>query len=152
MKQILVQFFQTRFSSLNEAQPEMAIELATAILLIEASRADFEQDEEELKMIRELLLDHLSISEEAVDTLLENAHQELDALVSLQRITRLMNEKLSQIDKVTVIELMWKVVYADGEKHHYEEHLLRQVADLLYVSHADFIKARHKAELLSAEV
>ena len=53
---------------------------------------------------------------------------------------------MAQGEKVAVIELMWRVVYADGEKHHYEEHLLRQVAELLYVSHADFIRARHQAE------
>jgi uncharacterized tellurite resistance protein B-like protein len=108
--------------------------------------ADFSQNEQELVSIRELLLAHLSLSEEEVDTLLQNAHEEADRLVSLQHITRLMNEQLDQSAKVRVIELMWLVAYADGEKHHYEEHLLRQVADLLYVSHADFIQARHRAE------
>ena len=53
---------------------------------------------------------------------------------------------MSQQAKVRVIELMWPVAYADGEKHHYEEHLLRQVADLLYIEHEDFIRARHQAE------
>ena len=48
--------------------------------------------------------------------------------------------------KRRVVEMMWQMVYADGEKDHYEEHLLRQVADLLYISHAEFIQARHKAE------
>jgi len=124
----------------------MAIDLATAILMIEVSMADFSQDEQELGRIRELLLTRLSVSEQDVDTLLEDAHAEADRLVSLQHITRLMNEQLDQAAKVRVIELMWLVAYADGEKHHYEEHLLRQVADLLYVSHADFIQARHQAE------
>lgn len=124
----------------------MAIDLATAVLLVEVSRADFDQDQQELQRIRELLLEHLSLCEEEVDTLLENAHEEADQLVSLQHITRFMNEQLDQLEKVRVIELMWQVVYADGEKHHYEEHLLRQVAELLYVSHADFIRARHQAE------
>lgn len=125
----------------------MAIDLATAILLIEVSRADFEQDETELASIRNLLLQHLSLCEEEVDTLLQSAHEKADQLVSLQHITRLMNEQLDQRGKVKVIELMWKVAYADGEKHHYEEHLLRKVADLLYVSHSDFIRARHQAEV-----
>jgi uncharacterized tellurite resistance protein B-like protein len=114
--------------------------------MIEVSMADFSQDEQELGRIRELLLTRLSVSEQDVDTLLEDAHAEADRLVSLQHITRLMNEQLDQAAKVRVIELMWLVAYADGEKHHYEEHLLRQVADLLYVSHADFIQARHQAE------
>jgi len=146
MKKLIEKYFQPAFERFNQVQPSMALDLATAVLMIEVSMADFSQNEQELVSIRELLLAHLSLSEEEVDTLLQNAHEEADRLVSLQHITRLMNEQLDQSAKVRVIELMWLVAYADGEKHHYEEHLLRQVADLLYVSHADFIQARHRAE------
>ena len=146
MIKLIQKYFQPAFERLNQVQPSMAIDLATAVLMIEVSMADFSQDEQELASIRKLLLAHLSLAEEEVDTLLQNAHEEADRLVSLQHITRMMNEQLDQAAKVRVIELMWQVAYADGEKHHYEEHLLRQVADLLYVSHADFIQARHRAE------
>lgn len=146
MKALIQKFFQPTLERFNESKPELAIDLSTAILMIEVSRADFEQDELELESIRLLLLSHLSLSEEEIDTMLKSAHEEADRLVSLQHITRLMNEQMGQRAKVRVIELMWLVAYADGEKHHYEEYLLRQVADLLYVSHADFIQARHQAE------
>lgn len=146
MKRLIQKIFQPAFERLNETSPELAIDMATAILMIEVSRADFQQDESELLHIRQLLQSHLSLDDQEIDVLLENAHEEADSLVSLQHITRLMNEKMNQQGKVRVIELMWQVAYADGEKHHYEEHLLRQVADLLYVSHSDFIRARHQAE------
>ncbi|MDJ0880267.1 MAG: TerB family tellurite resistance protein [Gammaproteobacteria bacterium] len=146
MKALIQQFFKPTFERFNKEEPELAIDLATAILMIEVSRADFNHDPTEAEQIRQLLLDHLSLCEEEVDTLIKNAHREADNLVSLQHITRLMNEQMDQRGKVQVIELMWKVAYADGDKHHYEEHLLRQVAELLYVSHADFIQARHQAE------
>jgi len=146
MKALIDRFFKPTFERFNEVKPEMAIDLATAILMIEVSRADFDQDLSEIQSIRQLLLEHLSLCEEEVDTLLESAHEKADNLVSLQHITRLMNEQMTQRGKVKVIGLMWTVAYADGEKHHYEEHLLRQVAELLYVSHGDFIQARHQAE------
>ncbi len=146
MNNLIKKFFQPAFQRFNEVQPSMAIDLATATLMVEVSKADFSQDEAELQSIRLLLLKHLSLCEEEVDTLLANAHEEADRLVSLQHITRLMNEQLDQKAKAKVIELMWMVAFADGEKHHYEEHLLRKVADLLYVSHEDFIKARMLAE------
>ena len=146
MNTLIKKFFKPAFERFNEIQPSMAIDLATAVLMVEVSKADFSQDETELQSIRQLLLNHLSLCEEEVDTLLANAHEEADRMVSLQHITRLMNEQLDQRAKAKVIELMWMVAYADGEKHHYEEHLLRKVSDLLYVSHEDFIKARHKAE------
>ncbi len=145
MKALIQQFFKPNLQKFSQ-QPKMAVELATAVLLVEASRADFDQDAREIETIRRLLLEHLSLPGEEIDLLLANAHEESERLVSLQHITRLMNEEMAQREKVAVIELMWQVVYADGEKHHYEEHLLRQVAELLYVSHADFIRARHQAE------
>lgn len=146
MKSLIQKFLKPAFEQTNASRPEMAIDLATAILMIEVSKADFEQDEVELVHIRRLLSSHLSLNNQELNELLDAAHEEADRLVSLQHITRLMNDQMGQQDKVRVIELMWKVAYADGEKHHYEEHLLRQVADLLYVSHADFIRARHQAE------
>ena len=150
MKALIDRFFKPNFERLNQNQPAMAIELATAVLLVEISRADFDQDQAELDHIRELLLEHLSLSEQEVNSLLQQAHQEADHLVSVQHITRLMNEQLDQQGKRKVIEMMWSVVYADGDKHHYEEHLLRKVAELLYVSHEDFIRARHLAEQAGA--
>lgn len=145
MKSFLKKLFDPGASSTRHAET-LQPDLATAVLLIEVAEADFEHDVAETRLIRQLLLEHLSLQSEQVDELLANAHREVDRLVSLQHLTRMMNEQMDQQAKVRVIELMWKVAYADGEKHHYEEHLLRQVADLLYVSHADFIQARHAAE------
>ncbi len=146
MKALIDRFFKPNFDRFNQEQPAMALDLATGVLLVEISRADFDQDETELAHIRELLLNHLALDEISVDSLLQQAHQEADRLVSVQHITRLMNEQLDQEGKRKVVEMMWSVVYADGDKHHYEEHLLRKVAELLYVSHEDFIRARHLAE------
>ena len=78
--------------------------------------------------------------------MLEQAETDADRLVSIQHITRLMNQHYDHAMKRRVIEMMWHMVYADDEKDHYEEHLIRQVADLLYISHSDFIQARHQAE------
>ena len=61
-------------------------------------------------------------------------------------MTRVLNDHYDHAMKLRVVEMMWQLVYADGEKDRYEEHLLRQIADLLYVSHSEFIQARHKAE------
>ncbi len=146
MKNLFQKFLQPMLEQSADTDDGMAIDVATAVLMIEVSKADFDQDERELERIRELLLAHLSLSGPELDALLREAHSEADHLVSLQHITRMMNERLSQQDKVRVIQLMWQVAYADGEKHHYEEHLLRKVADLLYVSHGDYIQARHQAE------
>jgi uncharacterized tellurite resistance protein B-like protein len=145
MKTLLAKLFFPDSTNADD-KTQIGVDLATAILLIEVAEADFQNDASEAELIRRLLLDHLELDESQLDELLANARREADRLVSLQHLTRMMNEGMDQQGKLRVIELMWQVAYADGEKHHYEEHLLRQVADLLYVPHADFIQARHKAE------
>jgi uncharacterized tellurite resistance protein B-like protein len=37
---------------------------------------------------------------------------------------------------------MWEVAYADGRVDRYEDHMIRKVADLLYLSHNDFIRMK----------
>lgn len=143
-------FFKNLFKSAQtEHSPEQhqhQLQLITATLLVEISKADFEQDEVELKRIHQVLKQHFALNEQETHELIQQAHQHSDKLTSLQHMTRQLNESVSQQDKINIIELMWQIVYADGEKDCYEEHLMRQVSDLLYVSHAHFIQARHKAE------
>jgi uncharacterized tellurite resistance protein B-like protein len=40
---------------------------------------------------------------------------------------------------------MWQVAYADGHLSAHENHLMRKIADLLYVSHSDYIAAKVRA-------
>ena len=147
MKSILIKLFQSNPSQEKQTDGEHNLRVSTAALLIEVSRADFEQDASELAHMRQLLAQQFSLNDASLDELMQQAHQEADDLVSLQHITRVLNEQFDQPMKIRVIEMMWQVVFADGIKSHYEEHLIRQVAELLYVPHSEFIRARHKAEL-----
>jgi len=133
-------------TAVAEPSNEHKLQLITATLLIEISKADFSQDSSELERINELLKNHFDLQQHEAELLFQQASEQSDKLTSLQHLTRELNETLSQQDKVCIIELMWQVVYADGVKDCYEEHLMRQVSDLLYVSHEHFIKARHQAE------
>ena len=132
----------------EEKQPdnEHALRIATATLLIEVVRADFEVERSEMDEVRQILSQQFELSKQELEQLVSEADERADRLVSLQHITRQLNENLSEEEKIRVIEMMWQVVFADGNLDHYEEHLIRQVAELLYLPHSAFIKARHKAE------
>ncbi len=146
MKSLLIKIFQVSVVQAPEFDLEHSLRVATATLLIEISRADFVEQEVEVERMRQLLQAQFELSDADLDQLMQQARERADELVSLQHITRLLNEQLDQESKIRVIEMMWQVVYADGVKDHYEEHVIRQIAELLYVSHAEFIKARHRAE------
>ena len=51
----------------------------------------------------------------------------------------------SQEERIELMEMLWEVVYADGELHHYEANLMRRLAGLLQVSDRDAGSARKRA-------
>ena len=146
MKKILLQFLTIEREESSPEDMQHALRVATAVLLVEVARADFIVQPEEQAQLRRLLEREFELSGEELDALMEEAEADADRLVSLQHVTRLINEHYDHPMKVRIVEMMWRLVYADGNKDHYEEHLIRQVAELLYVSHPEFIQARHKAE------
>ncbi len=146
MKSILHKLFRSSEPQSSVFDQEHVLHVATATLLVEVCRADFVEQQSELDRMRQLLAQQFSLNETDLDELMFQAQESADKLVSIQHITRLLNEQFDASMKVRVVEMMWQVVYADGIKDHYEEHLIRQVSELLYVPHSKFIQARHKAE------
>jgi len=146
MKRILLKFLTIESVEIDAVDLEHALRVATAVLLVEVTRADFSVELSERQRLRQLLEQQFELSVEELDALLEQAEADADRLVSIQHITRLINQHYDHAMKLRVIQMMWHMVYADGEKDHYEEHLIRQVADLLYISHSEFMQARHRAE------
>ena len=151
MKKVLLQFLKLTVEESSPVDIEHALRVATAVLLVEVARADFVVEASEQDGLRSLLKTQFALEEDELDALLEEAVADADQLVSIQHTTRLLNEHYDHAMKYRVVELMWELVYADGDKSHYEEHLIRQVAELLYLSPSEFVQARHRAEELAAE-
>ena len=130
----------------GEHHREHGYHLATAALLFEVSRADHHASEEELQTIGSLVRQCFGLSDTDANALMELAHQESEQAVSLYELTKLIDKRLSLSEKIHVIELLWEVAFADGELDRYEEYTIRKLADLLHVSHGDFIAAKLRVE------
>ena len=122
------------------------IELATAVLMIEISLADEITGDEEYKTIKKILLEKFDLDETKIDTLISLAEDEVDHTISLHEFAETINNELSAIEKTNIIENLWRVAYADAYIHKYEEYYIRKIADLLHVSHSDYIKTKLKTE------
>ena len=146
MKKVLLSFLNISIEESSPVDIEHALRVATAVLLVEVARADFVVEESEQAGLRSLRRQQFALEEDELDALLAEAEADADRLVSIQHTTRLLNEHYDHAMKCRVVELMWQLVYADGDKSHYEEHLIRQVAELLYLSQSEFVRARHLAE------
>lgn len=146
----LQQFFNERIQSrVNMDQQgggEQALRLATAALLIEVTRADYQVQQSERKAVVGAVRDLFGLSRQETDELIALAEEEVDGSVSLYQFTQLVDREFSQQQKARVIEMMWRVAFADLDKDHNEEYLVRKVADLLHVPHSTFIRTRHNVE------
>lgn len=120
-------------------------QLAAAALMVEAARLDDQFEAREREQIRTLLRERFALSPEDGDLLLAEAERESERSVEWQGFTRTVKEGFDLPERLALIEMLWEVVYADGELHDYEASLLRRVTGLLYVSDRDSGEARKRA-------
>lgn len=138
--------FQERIADRPQAAPaETRLRLATAALLIEMARADFQRNGDEMAHLEQRLQQHFGLSPADTATLTRLAEAEVREAVSLHQFTRLINDHLDISEKEAVLTLVWEIAYADGHLDQQEEHLARKVADLLHLRHSEYIRAKHRA-------
>jgi len=124
--------------------PEHALRLATAALLVEMSRQDDVVYKAERDAAATALRAHFGLSMEEVTTLYALAEAEVAEATDYYQFTSLLKERLSHSQKEQVVELLWRVAAADGHIDRYEEHMVRRIAELLYLPHSSFISAKHR--------
>lgn len=139
-------FFDANLSK-EEENPQDKIHqtnLASAALLVEVMNSDHELDERESAAVLEVLQKTLGVTDEELHELADLAKAQAHQATSLYEFTRLINDNFEYEKKCELIENMWRVAFADEQLDKYEEHLIRRVAELIYVSHSDFIQRKLK--------
>ena len=131
--------------TVSDTTPLRALELSCAALMFEVARSDFTIDETERESIRLLLTENFALSGEDVATVTEEAADNVDAATCLFEFTRTINEVATVEQKRQLLTMMWGVALADDALSRYEEHVIRKVADLLYLPHNDFMLAKQLA-------
>jgi uncharacterized tellurite resistance protein B-like protein len=142
------QFFESQIQPAAEApstSSQHALQLATAALLIELTRADFKVEEAERRMVEEGIRRAFDLSEDETQELIRLAEQEASDSLSLYEFTRLIDRGFSIETKRRIVELLWRVAFSDQELEQHEEYLIRKIAKLLHVRHEEFIDAKIRA-------
>ena len=127
------------------ADSQHALHVATAALLLEMMRMDASITAAETESVTRSLQRQFGLEAAQVDTLMALAAEEARLATDYFQFTSLINKSFSAEQKVQVIEYLWQVAYADGHLDAHEQHFMRQIADLLYVSHADYVGAKQRA-------
>lgn len=112
---------------------EEEIQLAAAALLFHVVAVDGAVSEEERAKLTALLQRRFHLEPDEARSLV-GAAEEADAeAVDLYGFTSVLKRKLDQADRERIIEMMWKLVFADGSVHEFEDNVVWRVAELLGV-------------------
>ena len=118
--------------------------LAAAALLVHAAAIDGEMLPSERDKLHGVIKQHFALDDQAADELIAKATEAEHESVDLYHFTSLLNRSLDEPGRARVIEMMWEIVFADGQRDELEDNLLWRAADLLGVSPQERIELRRR--------
>ncbi len=137
--------FLKRLTQPDPAQlPDEDARLALTALLVRVARADGSYDADEAGIIRTIAADRYGLAPPEADALRCDAEVLESEAPDTVRFTRAIKDAVAYEDRLEVIEALWKVVLADGERAHEEDTVLRLVANLLGITDRDSALARQR--------
>lgn len=118
--------------------------LALTALLVRVARSDHDYSGDEQRLIDEITQDRYGLSAADATALRAEAEAMEAEAPDTVRFTRAIKEAVAYEDRLAVIEALWKVVLADGQRAQEEDALLRLVTSLLGISDPDSAMARQR--------
>lgn len=141
------EFFENHIAATPTPSDERhSIQLATAALLVEVARIDNQSTEDERAAVLRAVREKFELEAGEAAALIELAEAEMKQANDYFQFTSLVNRHFTQEQKLRIIELMWRVAYADAELSAHENHLMRKIGELLHITHGDYIAAKMRAQ------
>jgi uncharacterized tellurite resistance protein B-like protein len=120
--------------------------VAAAALFFHVVDADGVVSENERRKLREVIAETYQLKGSALDAVLKAGEKADDEAVDLYAFTTVLKRNLDADQRVNFVELLWSVVYADGERHELEENVVWRIAELLGVSTRQRVWARQRVD------
>ena len=118
---------------------------AVLSLLIEASKIDGVINNEELELIKSILVNkfHLDSSkaEKSINFVINKSEEKVEIYSDIKVILDNMDHK----ERVSVVEMLWKIILADGEIDQYEANLISRICGLLHITGPESSEAKKRA-------
>jgi len=129
-------------SQTGQCDTDQDLRNAVALLLLEVARADTQVTSDECRVARQLLERFFPLSTDQAEALVATAQHRAEHETSLFPFTSLIKRECDLEERSRIVEMLWEVSCADGSVDSHEEHLVRKVAELLYVPHSRYIRAK----------
>lgn len=118
--------------------------LAAVALLVHAATIDGEMSPPERDKLHSVVKRRFALDDAATAELIDKATLAEHDAVDLYHFTSLLNRTLDEEGRARVVEMMWEIIYADGERDELEDNLVWRAADLLGVSQRERIALRQR--------
>lgn len=136
----------TRFSiPVDESDESLDRILAACGLLLELASADGSFSDDERRRILAIIRDEYQLFVGDVEEIMNLAEEALKESANDLEFTKTINEHYSLEEKLFLVELLWRIVYADGKVDHKEEALIDRVALQLNIPHKEVLKVSKRA-------
>ncbi len=119
--------------------------LAAAALLVHMSGIDGRVSIDEGRKLLQLLQSRFELSHGETEKLIVDAQAADREAVDLYSFTSVLKSKLDEAGRARIVEMMWEMVFADGQVHEFEDNLVWRVAELLGVSSRDRVRMKQVA-------
>ncbi len=147
MLESIMKFFRSSMSPPPEAEPGVAkkdVRLAACALLLELAHADDDFTDDERQHLESAVRRQFGLDAGDAEKLLDLAQEERAEAVDLWQFTNLIAENYSTGQKMVLAEIMWGLVYSDGELASKEDYLMRKICNLLRLEPGYLAEARKR--------
>ena len=128
----------------DRAFDETDYRLAATALLVHVVSLDGEPSAIEKRKLHSLIESRFKLDPGTADRLIASAMRVEGEAVDLYHFTSVIMRTLDEEGRLKIVEMMWELVYADGQVSEFEDNVVWRAADLLGVSSRDRIDLKHK--------
>jgi uncharacterized tellurite resistance protein B-like protein len=127
--------------------------LAATALLVHVVSLDGQPTPAEQRKLHNLIESHFGLDRGTADRLIADATQVEGEAVDLYHFTSVIMRSLDEEGRKRIVQMMWELVYADGQVTEFEDNVVWRASDLLGISQRDRIDLKHVvAERTSGQV
>jgi len=128
----------------DRAFDETGYRLAATALLVHVISIDGEPSEAEKRKLHSLIESRFGLDPGTADRLIASATLVEGEAVDLYHFTSVIMRSVDEEGRLRIVEMMWELVYADGEVSEFEDNVVWRAADLLGVASRDRIDLKHR--------
>ena len=136
-------FFKKSDQKIQKEEPSFEIELTAAVLAYEIARIDGDISSDELQILMEeikIIANKVGKEESEILRIIEIYSNDS---VSFYEFVEDINKGYTKNEKLSLLEFMWKIAYADGNLDVDEERLIRRLADMIKIKDMEVLKLKN---------